>query len=540
MKTLGIFVGYGPDEPLRNQGISRLLAALLKQWTANDGLTVVIACPLWSRAAMADLLREHGIHAKRVAFVTTQSIPAVVTLKMRWDAWRHRRRRPRRQRLQRLRARARVMLRRIAVAIFASATLWSFTFRILLVLPLLIVAAPLWLLASAQRFAARTYRRALAASENHFVALRRLIAFVNAPSSTLRLSRFANFVYDAARGAELARLVDRVNARDDVDVWYVPTLFWPEIRNIRAPTVLGAPDVVHVDFPTRFNDPKQISALRRVTECASRATHLVCYSEHVRDRQLVDALGLERSRCSVIHHGYDGMTELLDIDAATARPEELRHYCAGVLRDYQNQNLYAHEYLADFDLSSARFFLYSSQVRPHKNHLALLEAFEFNLRRKYVNAKLVLTGDIFSQPEAAEFYTSRRLAYDVIMLRDISIEVLTALNCLAVCAINPSLFEGGFPFTFAEAYSMGTPSIMAAMPVTLEQVRDPALRRLMLFDPRSVTDMADRMAFAFAHADELRSAQAPFYRELARRTWSVAADDYLALFRSVANERAAH
>jgi glycosyltransferase involved in cell wall biosynthesis len=539
VKTIGVFLGYAPEQPLRNQGIGRLLAALLKQWSARESPSVVVACPLWYRDAIGDLLREHSIPPQRVELLTTSSIPAVLTLKARWDAWRSRRRRPRR-RLPFLRARARALLRRVAIAIFAAPTLGSFTLRVLLASPLFVLSAPFALAGWAALYTAQSAKWLVASAQRRFGPLRRSIAFLNAPRSTLKQSRFANFVYEAARGGEFARLVELINARDDIDVWYVPTLFWPETRGIRAPTVLAAPDVVHVDFPTRFNDVNERTALRRLTESATRATHLVCYSEHVRERHLVDALGIDRSRCSVIHHGYDGMTQLLDIDPATASPQELRHYCAGVLRDYQAQHLYGHDYLANFDFASARFFVYSSQVRPHKNHLLLLQAFEHNLRQRYVNAKLVLTGDLSAEPDAAQFYRSRRLSYDVIMLRDVPNEVLTALNCLAVCSVNPSLFEGGFPFTFAEAYAVGTPSIMAAMPVTLEQVRDPALRRLMLFDPRSVTDMADRMAFACQHPDELRIAQAPFYRELARRTWSVAADDYLALFRSVARERPAH
>jgi len=45
---------------------------------------------------------------------------------------------------------------------------------------------------------------------------------------------------------------------------------------------------------------------------------------------------------------------------------------------------------------------------------------------------------------------------------------IAACYKLADLAVNPSLSEGGFPFTFTEALSVGTPVVMARIPVTEE------------------------------------------------------------------------
>lgn len=538
MRRIGVFLGYAPEQPLRNQGIGRLLAALLKQWSEVDDLAIVIGCPLWYRHSVESLFGDHEIPVDRIEFLTTPSIPAVVALKRHWDAWRYRQRRPARL-LPQTRAWLRRLARRAAIYIFASPSLPSFFGRALLALPFALIALPFLLAGAMISAALAASRHILRVLRARSPMMQKLVALVNSPLPALKRSRYAVFVYEAARGAELQRLIDLINRRRDIDLWYVPAMFWPEVQKLRAPTVIAAPDVVHVDFPSRFAEPYQLSALRRVRQAAVRATHLICYSEDVLHRHVIDALGVPPDRCTVINHGYDGMSELRYIDAAVASPADVRHYCEGVLRDFQRSHLYGDPYLADLDFASLSFFLYSSQVRPHKNHLALLQAFELNLRRNYVNAKLIVTGDLLSAGEIADFYYVRRLGYDVLILKDVPNEVLVALNCLAVCAVNPSLFEGGFPFTFAEAYSVGTPSVMASIPVTLEQVRDPGLRRLMLFNPYVVNDMAERMAFAYRNRDALINAQAPLYRSLAQRTWSVAAADYLRLFARISERQRA-
>ena len=66
---------------------------------------------------------------------------------------------------------------------------------------------------------------------------------------------------------------------------------------------------------------------------------------------------------------------------------------------------------------------------------------------------------------------------------------MAAFSHLAVLAVNPTLFEGGFPFTFSEAYSVVTPSIISKIPVVEDVVTDTYLQKRMLFNPYNLDDM---------------------------------------------------
>ena len=86
-------------------------------------------------------------------------------------------------------------------------------------------------------------------------------------------------------------------------------------------------------------------------------------------------------------------------------------------------------------------------------------------------------------PEIAQFIHKHNLQNDVLCLHDLSAQELAACYRLADLAVNPSLSEGGCPFTLTEALSVGTPVVMARIAVTEEVVTDPELQSLMLFDP---------------------------------------------------------
>src|SRR6185312_4934604 len=103
----------------------------------------------------------------------------------------------------------------------------------------------------------------------------------------------------------------------------------------------------------------------------------------------------------------------------------------------------------------------------HKNLLNLIKAFEIMLRAKFIKLKLIITANLGCIPEIYNYVQEKKLHYDIISLCDIPSNVLAALFCFAKCTVNPTLFEGGFPFTFSESYSVGTPSVMSRIPATL-------------------------------------------------------------------------
>jgi glycosyltransferase involved in cell wall biosynthesis len=89
------------------------------------------------------------------------------------------------------------------------------------------------------------------------------------------------------------------------------------------------------------------------------------------------------------------------------------------------------------------------------------------------------------------------------------------------------LFEGGFPFTFCEAFSVGTPSLLSNIPV-IQEVTDnlsTELRARTLFDPYDSEDLKTKTIWALDHRAELLSLQQELYD--AHPTWDQVAAQYI-------------
>ena len=130
-------------------------------------------------------------------------------------------------------------------------------------------------------------------------------------------------------------------------------------------------------------------------------------------------------------------------------------------------------------------------------------------------------------PEIGDFIRENNLANDVLCLPGLTVPELAACYKLADLAVNPSLSEGGCPFTFGEALSVGTPVVMARIAVTEEVITDPDLQAMMLFDPYVGQDMADRIEWALKNREKLRSVQMEAFKSMSLRTWDAVVADHV-------------
>ncbi len=178
-------------------------------------------------------------------------------------------------------------------------------------------------------------------------------------------------------------------------------------------------------------------------------------------------------------------------------------------------------------IARPNFYFTRSQFRPSKNVHNLLTAYYHLLKERYVGHKLILTGNPRDMPEIDEFIRDHNLANDVLCLPGLTVPELAACYKLADLAINPSFSEGGCPFTFGEALSVGTPVVMARIAVTEEVITDPELQAMMLFDPYVWQDMADRIEWALENRDSLRAAQLDAYKVISLRTWDNVVADHI-------------
>jgi len=124
---------------------------------------------------------------------------------------------------------------------------------------------------------------------------------------------------------------------------------------------------------------------------------------------------------------------------------------------------------------------------------------------------LVLTCGRIQGSELDLFVSEHRLDAWVLFASGVSNQVLASLYCRASLAANPSLFEGGFPFTFTEAYSVGTPSLLSDIPMVREKLEPGGLADRMLFDPLDPQDLANKIQWGVEHREELYRLQQELY-----------------------------
>lgn len=167
-------------------------------------------------------------------------------------------------------------------------------------------------------------------------------------------------------------------------------------------------------------------------------------------------------------------------------------------------------------------------MRPYKNVMTLVQACHRLIMKKYCNIKLVLTMNDHSS--IAGYIKDNNMTNNVIFAPNLSNAQLAALYHSARLAVNPTLFEGGFPFTFSEAFSVGTPSVMSKIPVVEEYVSGDLAER-MLFDPYSVDDMVRQIHWGLLHREELYQRQESLYVRLCARSWKDVAIEYAAAVR---------
>ena len=535
-RRIGIFLAYAPEQSLADHGLGRLLAMLVRGMT-DTGTRVVLGMPSWLAPEVRKVLRDFHVDESNVEWLLTPAEP--VLLRLRRLAKRRRAARPLVGRLAVRIARAFAAIGSWVldevVAGLASTSLLRFMATLLIAIggPLALLALAAWhfplttlvvLVTTVVLAAVAAVAMPRTRAGARWLKDRARKAF--GPLRDFKNVSMARMLYTRMRQQELRRLIGLVNRRGDITGWLVPTLFWPEAAGIRAPKTVVVPDLVMLDAPVHFAAHVSIETFDQLRETIACADRLICYSEHVKDVHLVRRFGIPPAQVSVVEHAPVDMMETFRKPIYAERPVVQaarmilrRHLAAETISNHQIRNV---------DLASVGFIFYASQIRPHKNILALVRAYEKLLRHHLVNVKLVLTGDLLA-PEAARVATyvwEKRLQFDVISLPRVPADVLAALFALTRLAVCPTLFEGGLPFTFSEALSVGTPVVMSRIPAVTEKIRDPELARLMLFDPFDADNMCERIRWGLENRDVLLARQQAVYRQLATRTWSDVASDY--------------
>lgn len=282
-----------------------------------------------------------------------------------------------------------------------------------------------------------------------------------APSTAGRLKAVASIL---AQSRSLRR------AMDDADVVHYPfTVVVPRPARRQA-TVQSLLDVQHLELPQMFSKAELLYR-KRFYEGAARSSDVVITISHFAKERMVDLLGIAEERIRVAHLG-------VDVSRFTPNTGEREN-----------------------------FVLYPARGWPHKNHTRLIEAVA-QLRIENPTLRLVLTGGgLDTLGELPDWVDRRGL---------VSVEELHRLYRTAGAMAFPSLYEG-FGLPPLEAMASGCP-VAAADAGSIPEVVGSAA---VLFDPRSVDDIARGIAEAMARGDEL---SAGGVGHAARFTWQACAN----------------
>jgi len=541
VKTFGIYLAYPPTLDLRAQGLGRHLAEFLREAKSASDARFVIACPSWMRKSLRDLLEGVEVSTDAFEIIGPKEEPMFLKLYELYLAYKRRRRR--RSRFLRL---VNALKRRLMRDLTRAEGLLVTTRSSLLLAVFALVALPFATMALAVMFVSSfgalcvaawlRLRAGLNRSRLYRQYSRVVPKFTTKPqasSTTVRL-------YRLMEESEARLLIKDINSRKDVAAWYAPTAFWPQFNRIEAPRLTCVPDVVLSESPVGFSavgGDRFLQTFGSVEATIEGGDHFVTYSEHIKYRTLVDRYQVSPGAIDVVPHGANRLDDLIAVSGFPDNEAATDAFCVSRFESALGKAIGTQQPF-NFDSGDVEFIFYASQFRPNKNVMTLLRAYNYLLKRRYVGHKLVLTGHPHSLPEIARFIREHNLQNDVLCLHGLSAQELAACYRLADLAVNPSLSEGGCPFTLTEALSVGTPVVMARIAVTEEVVTDPELQNLMLFDPYDWEDMAARIEWALQNKESLLERQLKLYERLAERSRKTVVNEYVAILDRISSPAA--
>lgn len=518
MKKYGIYLAYAPEQDIRNQGLGRLLAFIISGAVDNK-TPLVLAYPKWYEDEIKKLCEDQHIDFSKLETVVTNGIPMLLRMKNILEKF-SKKEKSSKSYNEIFVQPVKKFLGNFFIHWLGESNIFLFVLIGFIVFGIGIIILPLVICLLGILLPLMFIHRKVV---NH-PFFSKILHLLSSPLHFFRRNVFAHQVYDKIRVKELARLNRKINKRTDIMAWLVPTLFWPEVKDIKTKKVIVAPDIILYDFPTQYNMGLFFQTNNKIIRTIKCADHFITYSHYVKEQHLQKPFAIDTKNITVIPHGA------LDLSHYLLKEDSL-----SILKAYQRKKLKSHPYLGSYCLDNMKYIFYSSQIRPHKNFLNLIKAYKVLLREKFVNVKLVTTANLQYDPEVSSYIAKHRLQNDVLSFYNVPSKVLAALNAQAICAVNPTLFEGGFPFTFLEGYSVGTPSIMSDIPMTREQISDQELAKIMLFDPFSVDNMIEKLEWGIANHQKLFELQKPLADFMRQRTWSDVALDYIQVLEDVSN-----
>lgn len=316
------------------------------------------------------------------------------------------------------------------------------------------------------------------------------------PIAKLIIYKFINEINNILYEREQIRFIKTLSRKKRIDKLFFFTCFeGSAIKEFKGKSLVVFPDIVTAVFPMRFHGAHNSYVLDSVKNAVVHSDSLVCYSNYVRDEQLIKYFNsdVKYKKITVIPQGYFAPKVL-----SYSKMDSEMFFNKSLLNSYNKylKNLFPdlfHSFpIVDFNNFS--YILYPTVDRPHKNTLTLVRAFNILLRKKHRNLKLILTTPALTR-EVEDYIRTNRLHYDIMIIPSVPVEVLDDLFMGASLMVHPSLAEGGDIFNFSRAVSVACPALMADIPVVREMFDrkniNNCLYKNWLFDPFDHENLAE-------------------------------------------------
>lgn len=548
---IGIYLGYSPcgkNFSLKREGLGRYLSHLIKGFVKNKN-EIIIACPRWLIDAINELLEEENIPYDLVKFLIPNDMPFIYKIYLslfdRDTKLKH-------KRLYKIQLVAFRFIDRVIGALvnvknFVSFGIIATLFIILgiIIIPFFIIILLFYLIIRIVKSIVRSKMRLENREQGIIESVKKII------KQNILVKSVKNKVFPLISMPRIKEKM-RINSANEIirminqmpyppDVWYCPMAFWEEFNQINGVKVICAPDLVTAELPINFTDLDYTITTDNVRNTISNGIYFITYCDYLKRTLLVNKFSKSTENVIAIPHAHNDMLEFIDVKnyfKTTLISEDANEFfCKRVVFPSLKNNAISiqKEYLNTqgsgyYAFGDMKYIFYSSQVRPNKNIVTLVKAYEYILREKGISIKLILTGSLAHDADVKDYIYKKRLQYDILSFFNVTNQQLAALYMQAELVVNPTLYEGGFPFTFGEGMSVGTPSIMSNIPQVMEVVSGYNLEDC-IFDPYDYKDLAEKIIFGLEHKDYIYKKQKTLYDVLSSRGWEDVCKDYELAFK---------
>jgi glycosyltransferase involved in cell wall biosynthesis len=265
--------------------------------------------------------------------------------------------------------------------------------------------------------------------------------------------------------------------RERPDVFHAPHYVLPPAVPCRS--VVTIHDCIHLMFPQYLPNRAAYVYARASMWMAARRSDLILTVSEASKRDILRFFNVPPEKIVVVYNAIDERFRATPSEEDVARVRE--------------------RYQLDHG-----FVLYVGNIKPHKNLVRLIEAFDALRKGGFEHLKLLIIGDEISKlPALRRAVHEHKLHKHVRFLGYLPDETLAVLYRLAAVFVFPSLYEG-FGLPPLEAMASGTPVVTSNVS-SLPEVAGGAAVLVDPYDVRSIVDGITRVLTDPVLAAELRA-----------------------------------